>query len=280
MRGLNTPLSCHHRFMASDLPLLAIVAGGVLFGIGMVLTRGCVSRLTVLSGSGNLRALLVLLVFAVVAHAAIKGVLAPLRTSIGAVTVPLDNAALPGNPMIWAALIAIAGLAFALRSDNKIHVLILAGFLGLLAPIGWIGTGFILYDDFDPIVMQSLAFTAPSADALFYTLASTAISPSFGAALIAGVLVGALLSSLVRSEFQWQSFETPRQTGRYLTGAAMMGVGGALAGGCTVGAGLSGVPTLSIAALLAIGSIASGALIADRALRPATGATATVVPAE
>lgn len=70
-----------HRFMAADLPVLAIVAGGLLFGIGMVLTRGCVSRLTVLTGSGNLRAALVLVVFAVIAHATLKGVLAPVRTA-------------------------------------------------------------------------------------------------------------------------------------------------------------------------------------------------------
>src|SRR5690554_4044612 len=63
-----------HRFMAGNMPVLAIVIGGLLFGAGMVLTRGCVSRLTVLAGSGNLRAVLVLVVFAVVAHAALKGV--------------------------------------------------------------------------------------------------------------------------------------------------------------------------------------------------------------
>jgi len=66
-----------HRFLAADLPVLAILAGGLLFGAGMVLTRGCASRLTVLSASGNLRAVFVLLVFAVTAHAMLKGVLAP-----------------------------------------------------------------------------------------------------------------------------------------------------------------------------------------------------------
>ncbi|KKL92680.1 hypothetical protein LCGC14_1882250, partial [marine sediment metagenome] len=65
-----------HRFMVSEVPLLAIAVGGLLFGAGMVLTRGCISRLTVLTGGGNLRAALVVLVFAVVAHATLKGVLA------------------------------------------------------------------------------------------------------------------------------------------------------------------------------------------------------------
>ena len=66
-----------HRFLSPDLPWLAIVAGGLMFGAGMVLTRGCVSRLTVLTGSGNLRAALVLVVFAVIAHATLKGRVGP-----------------------------------------------------------------------------------------------------------------------------------------------------------------------------------------------------------
>src|SRR6056297_2191007 len=99
-----------HRFMATDLPVLAILTGGLLFGAGMVLTRGCISRLTVLSGTGNLRAVLVVLVFAITAHAAIKGVLAPLRTALASVTVGVDSAALPGNPLLWATLIGAAAL--------------------------------------------------------------------------------------------------------------------------------------------------------------------------
>ena len=58
-----------HRLLSSELPVLAVVVGGLLFGAGMVLTRGCISRLTVLGGTGNLRALSVLVVFAIIAHA-------------------------------------------------------------------------------------------------------------------------------------------------------------------------------------------------------------------
>ncbi|MEK6217431.1 MAG: YeeE/YedE family protein, partial [Boseongicola sp.] len=78
-----------HRFSQSAVPVAAAIIGGLSFGVGMVLTRGCVSRLTVLSGSGNMRAFFVLLVFAVVAHATLKGVLAPLRVAIGSLTVDL-----------------------------------------------------------------------------------------------------------------------------------------------------------------------------------------------
>jgi uncharacterized membrane protein YedE/YeeE len=271
-----------HRFLAADLPFAAILAGGLLFGAGMVLTRGCASRLTVLSASGNLRAVFVLLVFAVTAHATLKGVLAPLRTALGSVTLPLGEAvslaALPGGALLWTALLAATALLVALRSGARPLHLALAVLLGLLVPAGWVGTGLVLQDEFDPIAVESLSFTAPFADTLFWTIASTSISAGFGTGLVGGTLLGALLSALAGRRFQWQSFESPRQTGRYAAGAVMMGVGGVLAGGCTVGAGLSGVPTLSLAALLALGAIAAGALLADRALAGTRAGAA--VPAE
>ncbi|MGY3439512.1 MULTISPECIES: YeeE/YedE family protein [unclassified Marinovum] len=259
-----------HRFMTADLAWLAIALGGLLFGAGMVLTRGCISRLTVLGSTGNLRALTVILVFAVVAHATLKGVLAPARTALAGITVPLGDsislAALPGGALLWAGVIALAALAIALRSGNRMGKLIMAALLGLLVPAAWIGTGFVLYDDFDPIAMESLSFTAPATETLFWTVASTAIAPGFGVGLLGGVFAGALLASLAFRSFRWQSFVSPRETGRYMAGAALMGVGGVLAGGCTVGAGLAGVPTLSLAALLALGAIAVGALATNALL--------------
>lgn len=258
-----------HRFLAADLPWLSILVGGGAFGAGMVLTRGCVSRLTVLAGSGNLRAVIVLLAFAFVAHATIKGVLAPLRTALGAVTVPLETAALPGNPLLWTALIGIGALGFALKSGAHRRDLILGGLIGLLVPAAWVGTGFVLFDEFDPITMESLSFTSPAAETLFWGVAATAIPAGFGVGLFGGVLGGAFVLSLIFGRFTWQSFETPRQTGRYLAGAALMGIGGALAGGCTVGLGLSGVPTLSIAAILALLSIGAGGAVTARLMRDA-----------
>ena len=271
-----------HRFMAPDLPWLAIVAGGLLFGAGMVLTRGCPSRLTVLLGSGNLRSLTVLLVFAVAAHATLKGVLSPVRTALGTATAPLGDAVslatLPGGPLLWSGLIAVAALGFALRSDAARRHVALGFLLGLLVPAAWVGTGFILFDAFDPIPMESLSFTSPAAETLFWGVASTSIPAGFGVGLVGGAVGGALVSSIVGGRFRWQSFENPAQTGRYVAGGALMGVGGVLAGGCTLGAGLSGVPTLSFAPILAIVSIVAGGRITDLLLRAERGHA--TVPAE
>jgi uncharacterized membrane protein YedE/YeeE len=253
-----------------------------MFGAGMVLTRGCLSRLTVLGASGNLRALAVLLLFAVLAHATLKGILAPARVALGSVTVPLGEAAalaaLPGGAALWAGLIAAGAGALAWRSGARPRDLALGAGIGALVPLGWVGTGFVLYDDFDPVALQSLSFTLPAADTLFWTVASTAIAPNFGVGLIGGVLAGALGAALLTGRFRWESFESPGQTGRYAAGAALMGVGGVLAGGCTLGAGLSGVATLGTSAVLALAAIAGGALATDAAL--GRSGSAAPLPAE
>ncbi|MBY6153220.1 YeeE/YedE family protein [Vannielia litorea] len=266
-----------HRYLAADLPWLAIVLGGVAFGAGMVLTRGCISRLTVLTGTGNLRALTVLAIFAVVAHATLKGVLAPLRTALGSVTAPLGEASslagLPGGAWLWTGLIVAAVLLFAARSGAKPVTLLMGALIGALVPLAWVGTGYVLYDEFDPIAMESLSFTLPSSETLFWAIASSSIPAGFGVGLVGGVLVGALIAALIFRDFQWQSFQTPRQTGRYLAGAVLMGVGGVLAGGCTVGAGLSGTSTLGVSAFLALASIALGGVVTSRLLGEANAAS-------
>ena len=258
-----------HRFLAPDLPVVTVLVGGALFGAGMVLSGGCVSRLAVLTGSGNLRSALVLVVFSIVAYATMKGVLAPLRTTLGGLTVdPGGGVALPALPggAVWAWGLALAAAVLGLRSGASPRHLVMAAVIGLLVPLGWIGTGFVLLDDFDPVPLQSLGFTGPMADTLFWTMAATAIPAGFGTGLAAGVISGSVAASVSAGEFRWSSLEGPRQTGRYLAGAALMGTGGVLAGGCTVGAGLSGVSTGSIAAVLALTAMVVSARIAGKFL--------------
>jgi uncharacterized membrane protein YedE/YeeE len=257
-----------HRYTATDIPVLAIAVGGLLFGAGMVLARGCIGRLWVLTGTGNLRALMVVVIFAITAHATLKGVLAPLRTSLQSVTFTLPGT-LPGSAWIWVAAVAALAAVLVLRTRLRPLPLLGALMIGALAALGWIGTGFVLFDEFDPIALESLSFTAPMSEGLFYVVASTAVSPGFGTGLMGGVLAGSLVTALLFGQFRLQSFETPQQTLRYVLAAVLMGTGGVLAGGCTIGAGLAGIPTLGVAALLALAFIALGGVITNLALTQA-----------
>lgn len=271
-----------HRFHGASIPWLGIAVGGLLFGAGMVLTRGCASRLTVLAGSGNLRALFVLIVFAITAHATLKGVLAPLRTALSEFTLTSNvNALLTQSTVATVATTLLLFLAIALfvnrHRPSGAH-LTASALIGLLVPIAWVGTGWVLQDDFDPIVFQSLSFTSSSSEWLFWSVASTSIGAGFGVGLFTGVLSGSALSAMTSGEFRWISFESPAQTGRYLAGAVLMGTGGVLAGGCSVGAGLSGLSTLSVSAALALSSIVTGVKATNALMQYDGSVTTTSVP--
>lgn len=256
-----------HRYLSSSVPVAAIVLGGLMFGAGMMLTRGCASRLTVLAGTGNLRAVAVLAVFAIVAHATLKGVLSPLRTAIGGLTVEMPFGTLydiPAVPALLSAALVLVSAFVIMRTRPKALHVALAVVIGLVPVFGWSVTSVLLFDEFDPLAVQSAAFTLPWSDTLFWTIASTAVPAGFGTGLIAGVLLGSFLSASVRGELSLQGFDAPSQMLRYAGGGVMMGFGGVLAGGCTIGAGLSGTATLSIAAFLALGSIIVGGVVAGR----------------
>ena len=258
-----------HRFLSNDIPVLAIVLGGLAFGAGMVLTRGCVSRLTVLSATGNLRAAFVLVVFAIVAHATLKGVLAPVRVWLGSFNETLPVASLGGLPygaLLAGSAIAIAAIYAVQKFRPRGLHLVLGVLIGLLPVLGWMGTSTLFFDEFDPLPVQSVAFTLPWSDGLFWVIASSAIPAGFGVGLVGGVLVGSFLSAVARSELALQSFESGGQTLRYSLGGVLMGFGGVVAGGCSVGAGLSGVSMLSIAAILALLGIIAGAAIMHRVI--------------
>jgi uncharacterized protein len=150
-----------------------------------------------------------------------------------------------------------------LRSGASWRVLTLGALIGLLVPLAWVGTGLVLQDDFDPIPVEAISYTAPWADTLFFGIAVDLDRAKLRRWAGCGTLLGSLVAALMLRQFAWQSFSSPRETGRYLAGAALMGFGGVLAGGCTLGAGLSGIPSLSVAALLALTAIAAGGRLTD-----------------
>ena len=260
-----------HRFFAPDMAWVGLAAGGVIFGAGMVLTRGCAARSVVLAGSGNLRSAFVILVFAVTAHATMKGILSFIPTTLNSWRLDLGEftgfAALPGGAPLWAGLLALALIVISLRARATPAKIIAALALGALVPLAWVGTGFILQDAFDPIETEGLSFTAGATSGIFWVVASTATPANFAVALLGGTALGAGILAALRGQFAWVGFETPRQMGRYSLGAALMGIGGVLAGGCTIGAGLSGIPTLSFAALWVLVTITAGATLMNRALQ-------------
>ena len=81
--------------------------------------------------------------------------------------------------------------------------------------------------------------------------------------MVPGVFLCALASAMVRREFVVRSFDPSTGTVRYLGGAVLMGFGGMLAGGCAVGAGVTGGSILSLTAWAALVSMWIGGAVAQ-----------------
>ncbi|MBV9563336.1 MAG: YeeE/YedE family protein, partial [Bradyrhizobium sp.] len=113
-------------------------------------------------------------------------------------------------------------------------------------------------DDFNPVPVTSLTFIAPIADTLQYVMLSTGLTLNFGIATVAGVFAGSLLMALVTGRFKLEGYRSPGHMLRSAGGAALMGAGGAMAYGCSVGQGLTGISTLSLSSFVAVAGILLG----------------------
>lgn len=255
-------------YMAPAFSWLLLPLGGLMFGYGMVLSNGCGARALVLLGQGNLRSLMVLMCLGVAAYMALTGIIAPLRLRLSELSLlsPAGIAVPDGMPRhIVVALLALALLLFAFRGAGwRRGRRDLAGgaLIGGLVAAGWWATGRLGADDFEPVPLASLTFVAPVGEAIQYAMIATGASLSFGVAIVLGVLAGSALSAVLRREYCLQGFESPRQMLRYLCGGALMGVGGALAMGCSIGQGLTGLTTLAYGSMIASAAIVAGARLA------------------
>jgi len=273
---------------------LSYLVGGALFGYGMVLSQGCPQRSLVKLGSGNLRALVTLLVAALAALMSLRGVFAELRVrtidtlllplagpqdlgTLLAGWLPVSAAALRGV-LLLALLAAAVWLLWRERSRMQRVHWIGGGVIGLLVPACWILTGQIGFVPEHPETLEpawlgtqsrrpeALSFTAPIANAIdlltLWTDANTRVS--FGVVLCLGVLAGSFVAARRRGEFRLETFASPREFAEHVAGGLLMGFGGVAALGCSVGQGLTGLAMLSAGACLAVAGIVAGALLALR----------------
>jgi uncharacterized membrane protein YedE/YeeE len=266
------------RQLASTGSISGAVIGGLLFGIGMILARGCSSRMLVLAANGNLRALLTGLIFAVTAQASLNGVLSPLRqwlsglwTIAGEQRDLLASAHLGhGGGIVFGAIWLVAGILFVLRSRLR-HLEWLSGIgVGLSVALAWLATYQFSTQSFEIVPVQSLSFTGPSADILMLVLSPPGQPWNFNIGLVPGVVLGSFVAALLGRELRLEGFKDGHSMRRYLAGAVCMGFGGMLAGGCAVGAGVSGAAIFALTAWLSLIGMWLGAGLAHRLIdRPA-----------
>ena len=263
------------RQLAARGSLSGAIVGGLLFGAGMILARGCASRLLVLSATGNLRALLSGLIFAVTAQAALGGALAPLRATIsgwwtvdGGAARDLLAVVHAGRPaglafgLLWLA----AALWYALRSGRERWKWIGGLGAGLAVALAWVFTATLAASSFQVLPVQGITFSGPSAEWLMRVVSAPAPAPGFDFGLLPGVFAGSFLGAALGRSLRLEGFKDGYGMRRYIAGAIAMGFGAMLAGGCAVGAGVSGGSIFSLTAWVALASMWTGAAATDRLL--------------
>jgi len=261
------------RQIAAQGSLSGAIIGGLLFGAGMIMTRGCASRLLVLSANGNLRALLSGLIFAVAAQAALSGMLSPLRESISGWWM-VDGGATRDLLAIthvgpWGGLLAGlvwmgAALVFAARSGWGLWKWVGGMGAGLAVAAAWGFSAAVATASFDVVALQGVTFSGPSAEWLMRVLASPAPGLGFNFGLLPGVFIGSFIGAWSGGDLKLEGFGDGYSMPRYIAGAVLMGFGAMLAGGCAVGAGMTGGSIFALTAWIALVGMWAGAGVADR----------------
>ncbi|AAV96358.1 YeeE/YedE family protein [Ruegeria pomeroyi] len=269
------------RMMAVPGSWSGAIIGGLMFGAGMVLARGCSGRLLVLAATGNLRSVVSGLIFAVVAQMSLSGLLSPLRDKLAALWITeggrnmnlLSTFGLPEyGGLVLGLVCAVLALVLARRHRIGAARLVFASGVGFAVALGWVLTYALSQVAFEPVQIESATFTGPSAHTLMFFLDRNAVL-EFDVGLVPGVFIGAMIAAALAGEMKIQAFDGPVTMRKAMIGAALMGFGGMLAGGCAIGAGVTGGSIFVGTAWAAlffmwVGAMATDFLIDQRAASP------------
>lgn len=268
---------------------LSALVGGGLFGFGMVLSSGCVSKSLVRVGAGSLKSLVVTLVAGIAAFATLRGLTAVWRVNTVDRVGPdfATNADLAtllaraglgagGAALLATALVGGALLAFALASREArrpINLVAGAG-VGVLVLAMWWITGHVGHLAEHPETLEEtwlatnsrraegLSFVSPIAYALDWIIfySDTSKRLTVGIVSVAGVVAGSAVAALAARRFRWEGFAGTPDLAHHLAGGVLMGVGGVTAIGCSIGQGVTGLSTLTLTSFVALAAMIAGAV--------------------
>ncbi|MFT5219486.1 MAG: putative membrane protein YedE/YeeE [Planctomycetota bacterium] len=280
-------------YRVANLVWLRNLLGGVLFGIGMTLASGCGNKTLVRLGEGNLKSLIVFIAIALSAGLMIftsfdyfaflqwmtplaidfteQGIQSQDIASVVAGVSGAESSSLAA--LITALIIAAAILAWVFRSaDFRDNLeLIFAGVVigGLVVAVWYLTAGpqgIELIDEMEFMEQrpyaagaQSFSFIAPSAHTAQYIYQGFAMPYlSIGIAAATGVVVGSFFYTLIFRSLRLEWFASGNDFMMHVIGGSLMGIGGVLGMGCTIGQGITGVSTLAIGSFITLASIIAG----------------------
>ena len=254
-------------YYRDNLNYFAIILGGSLFGVGMMLADGCSNRHLIKFAQGDKNSIISIVFIAIFALATARGFLngffAPLTRNESL----LEWSALIGNVMmnIYVVIAILLLILFLfVRKIKRIFSLWDGVIIGLLVATAWGVSGVLGEESVERVINpEGISFVFPTAKTLELFMLYQVNELTFSISLVIGVLLGAFIMSRFNRKYSF-GCTTAKGENRVLynmIGGAMMGSGGVLSIGCTVGQGLTGLSTLAFASAVAIGSIFISGLI-------------------
>lgn len=282
-------------YRAEGFAWLRFIIGGLAFGIGMTLASGCGNKTLIRIGAGNFKSIVVLAVAGMFAYFMSKTSFYEILFYPWVVATTIDLSAYNIAGQDLGSIVAAAtgkevdvsrsftgaifatillGIIFKSAEFRKQHEHIFSGFIvGSAVITAWYFTGGAIGDEWKEtaefmdevpvgIATQSLTFINPMGETFFYAMSPGNTSLiSFGMAALVGVIAGSFFYAIISRSFRFEWFTSTSDMIQHLIGASLMGIGGVLAMGCTIGQGVTGVSTLSIGSILALCSIIFGSAL-------------------
>jgi uncharacterized membrane protein YedE/YeeE len=256
---------------------MASIIGGLVFGYGMGLSGNCGFGSLARLGGGDLRAFVVVIVIAISGYFMLSGPLASLRISIFPMVstdtpqgfAQLGQSLFGISPLFTASFIAIAMIIWALSYAplrNEPVMLFWGVLAGLSVASAFWGTSALNDVSFEEVAISGHTFTAPLGASLIYLMTASSGGLGFPIGSVAGVLIGAFAGSVIKGHFRWEPCDDPRELGRQILGAILMGFGGVIALGCSIGQGVSAFSTLAFSGPVTLLAIVIGCIGAIRQL--------------
>ena len=280
-------------YRTANFAWIRYLLGGFMFGVGMTLASGCGNKTLVRIGSGNLKSLVVLAVGSVCAYLMLW---TPLYEKafmpwVAATTINLQAHGV-ANQEFGTILAGMFGMTMSKHLNMAVALVVFAGMLyfcfksadfrfdtdhifggavvGLAIVAGWwltggpIGREWKEYADMATVVpsrvqVQSYTFVSPMGDTLRYLLDPANYSlVNFGVMALAGVIAGSSLWAVLTGQFRVEWFASWGDFANHAVGGVLMGIGGVLSMGCTVGQAITGMSTLAIGSMLTFLAIVIG----------------------
>ncbi len=267
---------------------LRYLLGGLMFGVGMTLASGCGNKTLVRIGGGNIKSLVVLIVASVCAYLMLWTEFygQVFNSWIVATTVDLGKSGFQSQavseffgagttPQVATGAVLgliLAGFVFASKDFRGNFDNILGGLvIGLAVVIGWyltagpMGAAWKEWAELAETVpsrveVQSFTFISPMGDSVRYLMSPANFAYiNFGVTALAGVIVGSFLYALLSGGFRIEWFASGGDFANHAIGGVLMGIGGVLSMGCTVGQAITGVSTLAMGSFLTFFAIVAGA---------------------